>query len=193
MEPREELFAVIQQGDAARVTELIDAESDLVNARDPDGNSALLIATYTGRREIFELLLQRGAGVNLFEASALGLRENVAAHVERDSALINTYSHDGWTPLHLAAFFGQRETVEMLLDRGADVNARSHNQKFGKENTPLHAAAANHHTKTAELLMNRGAEIDARDGSGFTPLALAAGTKNDILMILLLERGAQSS
>ena len=193
MEPREELFAAIQRGDAGTVTELLDADTDLVNARDPDGNSALLIATYSGRREMFELLLQRGAGVSLFEAAALGLREKAADHIERDPALINTHSHDGWTPLHLAAFFGQRETAEMLLDRGADVNARSHNLKFGKENTPLHAAAANRQTKTAELLMDRGAEIDARDGSGFTPLALAAGTKNDILMILLLERGARSS
>ncbi len=193
MEPREELFTAIQQGDADSITKILDADTGLINVLDPDGNSALLIATYTGRREIFELLLQRGAGVNLFEASALGLREKVVDHVERDPALINSYSHDGWTPLHLAAFFGQRETAQMLLDRGADVNARSQNLKFGKENPPLHAAAANRQTKTAELLMNRGAEIDARDGSGFTPLALAAGTKNDILMILLLERGAQSS
>ena len=193
MEPKEELFTAIQQGDADSITKILDADTDLINVLDPDRNSALLIATYTGRREIFELLLQRGAGVNLFEASALGLREKVVDHVERDPALINSYSHDGWTPLHLAAFFGQRETAETLLDRGADVNARSHNLKFGKENTPLHAAAANRQTKTAELLMDRGAEIDARDGSGFTPLALAAGTKNDILMILLLERGAQSS
>ncbi len=193
MEPQKELFAAIQRGDAGRITELLDADPDQINALDADGNSALLVATYAGRREIFELFLQRGAGVNLFEASALGLKERVVGHVERDPSLISTYSHDGWTPLHLAAFFGHRETAGVLLDRGADVNARSRNLKFGQENTPLHAAAANSQTKTAELLIDRGAEINARDGSGITPLALAAGTKNDILMILLLERGAQSS
>jgi ankyrin repeat protein len=193
MELREELFIAIQQGRTGRITEILDADPALINARDVDDNSALLVATYAGRREIFELFLRRGAGVNLFEASALGLNDRVAAHVDRDPARINAYSHDGWTPLHLAAFFGHRETAALLLDRGADVNARSRNLKFGRENTPLHAAAANRQTKTAELLMDRGAEIDARDGSGLTPLALAAGTKNDILMILLLERGAQSS
>lgn len=193
MEPKEELFAAIQRGDTGKITELLDADPDRVNARDADGNSALLVATYTGRRETFELLLRRGAGVNLFEASALGLKEKVVDHIDRDPTLIHSYSHDGWTSLHLAAFFGHRETAGLLLDRGADVNARSRNLKFARENTPLHAAAANCQTKTAELLLDRGAEINARDGSGITPLALAAGTKNDILMILLLERGAQSS
>lgn len=193
MTPEEELFAAIQQGDTGTMTRLLDAAPDLVNARDPDGNSALLVATYGGKREMFELLLRRGAGVNLFEASALGLNEAVVTHVERDPSAIHAYSHDGWTALHLAAFFGRREAAAALLDRGADVNARSRNRKFGRENTPLHAAAANRQTKTAELLLDRGADVNARDGSGFTPLALAAGTKNDILMILLLERGAQSS
>lgn len=193
MEPREELFAAVQEGDRAAVERLLDADPGLANARDASGRSILMVATYCGRREIFEMLLARGAGVNVFEASAIGLKERVDEQVAQDPALINAYSDDGWTPLHLAAYFGHRAVAESLLDRGADVNARSRSTTFGRENTPLHAAAANRQTSTAELLMERGAEINARDGSGLTPLALAAGTRNDILMILLLERGALAS
>ena len=117
MDRREEILAAVQQGDRERIEKQLDADPDLVNECDAEGNSILLIATYSGRREIFELLLHRGAGVNLFEASALGLHDKVAAHIDGDPTVINSYSHDGWTPLHLASFFGQRETAGMLIDR----------------------------------------------------------------------------
>jgi ankyrin repeat protein len=104
---------------------------------------------------------------------------------------VNAYSHDGWTPLHLASFFGHEEVAKILLARGADVNARSRSTRFAKENTPLHAAAANRQVGVAEVLIAHGADVNARDGGGFTPLALAAGGKNDVLVVILLEKGAQ--
>jgi ankyrin repeat protein len=191
MEPRQEIVTAIQTGAQDRVEALLDAEPDLLNERSSDGDSPLLTAIYCSRREICEMLMRRGADVGLHEASALGLGDAVAITLDRDSSLIHAYSHDGWTALHLAAFFGRREVAELLIGRGADVNARSRNERFGKSNTPLHAAAANGQTATAELLIEKGAEINATDGSGFTPLALAASTHNDILMIQLLERGAR--
>jgi len=80
----------------------------------------------------------------------------------------------------------------LLLDRGADVNARSRSTRFARENTPLHAAAANRQVAVAELLVARGADVNARDGSGFTPLALAANSKSDVLMLMLMENGARA-
>jgi ankyrin repeat protein len=105
---------------------------------------------------------------------------------------VAAYSHDGFTPLHLAAFFGHQELARLFLDRGADVNARSKNTTFAPDNTPLHAAAANRQVDVAALLLERGADVNAKDGHGFTPLALAANSKSDLLMLMLLERGARS-
>ena len=192
MDSKSKAFAAVQKGDLETIESLLAIEPDIVNARNEEGSSLLLLAIYTGRRPVFELLLKRGAGVNLHEASAMGLDDRVVTRLDADPTLVNSLSHDGWTPLHLASFFGHREVAALLIERGADVNARSTNTRFGKANTPLHAAAANGQITTARTLIERGADVNARDGSGFTPLALAAGTKSDLLVIALLDKGARA-
>lgn len=186
----EDVFTAVAIGERDRLKALLDARPDLVNARNDDGDSLLLTAAYSGRKDVFDLLLEKGAGVNVFEASALGLSDRVGEFLGIDPSLANTYSHDGWTPLHLASFFGRKEVASVLLAHGADVNARSRSTRFAKENTPLHAAAANRQIALAELLLAHGADVNARDGSGYTPLALAANGKNDLLVVILLEKGA---
>src|SRR5262249_48909814 len=171
--------------------ELLDERPDLINARNESGDSLLLAAAYTGNRSLFELLLAKGAGVSLFEASAVGLVDRAQAHVDGDPAPANAYSHDGRAPLHLPWYFGHAEIARRLLARGADVNARSRSTRFGRENTPLHAAAANRQIGVAEILLEHGADVNAKDGSGYTPLALAANSKNDLMVVILLEKGAQ--
>ncbi len=191
MDPVAEVFAAVEAGDVEKVEALLRSHPDLVNARNPNGDSLLLAAAYRSKRPIFEMLLVRGAAVSLFEASALGLADRARAHLDEDPSLLNSYSHDGWTPLHLAAFFGREDVARLLLERGAEVNARSRSERFARANTPLHAAAANRQTAVAEMLIARGADVNAQDGHGFTPLALAASSRNDTLVILLLEKGAQ--
>ncbi|OLD65346.1 MAG: hypothetical protein AUI47_02350 [Acidobacteria bacterium 13_1_40CM_2_68_5] len=193
MEPEVEIFAALAVGDTQRFKTLLETRPDLVNARNENGDSLLMTAAYTGRRDLFDVLLQNGAGISVFEASALGLPDRVLGCLKTDPSLVGAYSHDGWTPLHLASFFGHQEVADLLLDRGADVNARSRSTRFARENTPLHAAAANRNVAVAELLIARGADVNARDGSGFTPLALAANNKNDLMVVILLEKGAQIS
>src|SRR6059036_804266 len=143
MQPEIEIFGALMTGEIDTVRRLLNEHPELVNARNENGDSLLLAAAYSGRRELFELILEKGAGVSLFEASAAGLADRALEQIEADPAIVNAYSHDGWTPLHLASFFGHREIAKLLLARGADVNARSRNTRFAKENTPLHAAAAN--------------------------------------------------
>jgi uncharacterized protein len=192
-DPRQALFSAVAAGDAAGVRRILAADPTLANARNDAGDSPLLVALYNGRADIVALLKSEGAEVNLFEACALGDLEIARAHLARDPALVGAYSHDGWTALHLAAFFGHRDLVGVLIDRGADIDARSRSARFAQENTPLHAAAANRQTAAAEVLIDRGADINARDGRGFTPLGLAAGSRNDLLVIRLLGLGAQVS
>src|SRR5271167_1129364 len=86
-------------------------------------------------------------------------------------SLVSAMSTDGWTPLHLAAFFGKTENVRLLLKKGAEVTARSTNPM---QNMPLHAAAAGKHAEIVKLLLDHGAPANARQHGGWTPLHAAA-------------------
>jgi ankyrin repeat protein len=77
------------------------------------------------------------------------------------------------TPLHQAAARGHKEVVELLIAKGADVNAKAENGV-----APLHVAAGAGHKEIAELLIAKGADVDTRTGSGETPLDLAIKYKN---------------
>lgn len=190
MAAERDLFEAVAAGRRDEIESLLREDPVLLRARNEHGDSLLLAAAYAGRQEITDLLIEKGLAADFFEATALGLGERVRSEIEADPSLTRAYSHDGWTALHLAAFFGRRDLAALLIDRGADVDARSRSERFARANTPLHAAAANRQTEVARLLMERGADVNARDGSGFTPLALAANNRNDILVMELLERGA---
>ncbi|HZN04074.1 MAG TPA: ankyrin repeat domain-containing protein [Candidatus Polarisedimenticolia bacterium] len=192
MRPEEEIFAAVERGYTARVEALLDEAPEAVHARNERGDSVLLTAAYYGRKDLFDRLVARGADVSLHEAAALGFVDHARAHLDASPGSVGVHSHDGFTPLHLAAFFGHRDLAQLLLDRGADVNARSKSERFARSNTPLHAAAANKQVEVARLLVERGADVNAKDGHGFTPLALAANSKSDLLMLLLLEQGARA-
>jgi uncharacterized protein len=185
----QELFEAIKNGDAAGVAALLDNHPEAVNGRNENNLPAVVVAQYYGRPELAELLLGRGAETDIFAASALGLRARVGELLDSDRTLIDGYSPDGWTPLHLAAFFGQLETARMLLDRGAKVQALSIN---AMRNTPLHAAVARSHAEVAELLIASGAQVRARQHGGWTPLHAAAQNGNVTLVRSLLAHGAEA-
>jgi ankyrin repeat protein len=108
--------------------------------------------------------------------------------VSGDRKLVNSYSTDGATPLGLAAFFGQRDAVEFLLDHGAEINILSTNPAFPF--APLHSAMSGGHKEIFDLLLARGADIRVREGGGMTVLHEAAGLGNPEYIQRLLEGGA---
>jgi ankyrin repeat protein len=85
-----------------------------------------------------------------------------------DASLVNARDKDGSTPLHCAAWKGHAAVAELLLEAGADVNARSQNEHYG--DTPLHAAAHGNQRAVAELLIAQGADVRAVSCNGRTPL-----------------------
>jgi ankyrin repeat protein len=181
-----DLFAVIKAGEFDRVKTLVSADPALVNARSSTGESAILTAVYNGRKEIANLLVARGATLTLFEACAAGEFDRVERLIDQGAA-VNAYSDDGWTPIHLAAFFGHPKIAELLLAHAADVTARSRN---ANGNTPLHAALAANQKLVAGLLIGSGADLNAADAAGWRPLHLAAANNNLDAMKTLIAQGA---
>jgi ankyrin repeat protein len=185
------MFEAVKSGDAASVIELLDAHPVLVNAKNETGVSAVLLATYFGHREILEILLARGAELNIFDAAATGDLDRLKALAAEDTELIGSYSPDGFTPIGLAAFFGRKDVLDFLLQHGADPNAASKNQM---RVTPLHSAVAHRDPEIAtamvESLLSNGAKVNIAQDGGWTPLHQAAAHGQMEIMKLLLDRKA---
>jgi len=181
-----DLFDAIKAGELERVKAMVSATPALVNARG-DAGSAILTAVYHRQQAIVNLLVARGADLSLFEACAAGELERVERLLGEAPDAIGGHSDDGWTPLHLAAFFGHAKVVEQLLEHGADVAARSTNPTA---NTPLHAALAANQKVAAGLLLGHGADVDAADAALWRPLHLAAAANNLDAIKALVAQGA---
>jgi ankyrin repeat protein len=186
MTETEELFAAIGTGESARVDALLDGDSDLASARNHQGLSAVLAALYGRQEDILTALLDRHPPLDLFEAAALGQADLLGELLDSGDE-IGAWSADGFSALHLAAFFGRTATVQMLLDRGAPVDRPSRN---GMKVTPLHSAAAGHHAGIGALLLAAGADPNARQPGGFVPLHAAAQNGDLPLVRALLDHGA---
>ena len=188
-----DLLKAARAGDIERVKTLLQADPRLLVARDPMGNTALIIAVNSGHNALADLLFDAGVEPGLHEAAAIGDSDRVRAALERDASLLDTDSPEGFTPLSLAAHFGHLEVMRLLIDRGADVN-RVATHRIGV--TPLHAALFGRQVDAALLLIERGADVTlARGGSGWkragwTALHYAAGMGFSTLVQPLLDRGA---
>jgi ankyrin repeat protein len=117
-------------------------------------------------------------------AAAFGTREAVSVLVEAGADVKAQSSGSGLTALHVA--WRDESVVRLLLDRGADVNAKT---LLGA--TPLQvASSANGTEAVVSLLLAKGADPDAAEARGVTPLIAAAGVGNTAVAKLLLEHGA---
>jgi len=181
------MIEAAEAGDAAGVERLIGESPDLAAARGPDGVSAILRARYYGHAWIAERLADAVSELDLFEAAALGRADRVVDVVAADADAVRAEAADGFTALHLAAFFGQLEVAAVLLEHGAAVDAQAGNPTRVQ---PLHSAAAGGHAAIAALLLERGADPGARQQGGFVPLHAAAARGDEVTARLLLEHGA---
>ncbi|MFQ5918921.1 MAG: ankyrin repeat domain-containing protein [Thermoplasmata archaeon] len=182
------LFKAIEEGDLDEVRELLEIDPRLASAHNSDGASALIWAAYYRQAAIVELLMDRPPQPDVFEASALNLNDRLKVLLRSDRGLVDSYSFDGWTPLHLAAHFGSLDAIRTLLSNGASHRAVSHNSNG---NQPLQAAAAGRQGEAVGLLLEVGADVDAPSEGGFTALHSAAASGDVGLTRRLLEAGAR--
>jgi hypothetical protein len=186
-----EFLEAVKAGDAARVQQMLDTIPALAGAHAESGESAVLLSVYYGKDEVRDLLLERGAPLDVFEAAAAGVRGKVEEWVKKDAGLARAFAHDGFTPLHLAAFFGRIPVVELLLSRGAPVDEVSRNPSALR---PLHSAVAHRQPQVAleisRAMIAAGADVNATQHGGWMPLHAAALHGNLPLVRLLLEAGA---
>ena len=190
-----ELLAAARAGDAARVTELLRADPKLLVARDPMGNTALVLAVNGGHQALADILFAAGVAPGFHEAAAIGDVPRIQTDLEANPALLDSYSPEGFPALSLAAHFGQLASVNFLMDRGADIDRVA---RHPLEVTPLHAALFGGQIDTALALVANGADVNlARRGdgrrAGWTALHYAAGLGLSSLIQPLLDRGADVS
>jgi uncharacterized protein len=170
----EALIEAAKVGDLGKVRSMLADNFLLASQRLSTGESPLMSALYRGHHEVVAAIIEAGAEIDIFAAAATGRVDDLRGRVSERT--INSYAYDGWTPLHLAAFFGHVDAVRFLLDQQADVHTVSKNS-IG--NTPLHAAIAGKHVEIALLLLEHGAHALTPDAGGYTALEIARQNQLD--------------
>jgi len=183
---------LIQQGATAEVADQVQADPALAAWHDPQGVSALLWAVYCGQVLVRDFLIARlaaeGIALDIFEAAAIGDEALLRSLLDKEPELVQDFSGDGWTALHLAAAFGTPAAISTLLSAGAHVDAVSRNPQ---QNQPLHAVLAlGKNAETVRLLLEHGAPVNTTQAGGFTPIFSAAIANRRDLVELLLANGA---
>jgi len=181
------VIAAVQSGDAEKLRGLLHEDPALAAAKDANGVSAVMHAFYYRRPEIADLLLAAKSELDIFEATAAGKADKVSEILKRDPQAVKSWSGDGFSALHFAAFFNQPEIATILIRHGADVSAASKNPM---KVAPLHSAAAAHSGGIVRILVENGAPANARQDGGWTALHEAAQIGDVEMVKTLLEHGA---
>ncbi|XP_018616506.2 ankyrin-3 isoform X9 [Scleropages formosus] len=162
-----------------------------------DGFTPLAVALQQGHDQVVSLLLENdtkgkvrlpalhiAARKDDTKAAALLLQNDHNADVE-SKMMVNRTTESGFTPLHIAAHYGNINVATLLLNRGAAVDFKARN-----DITPLHVASKRGNGNMVKLLLDRGAKIDAKTKDGLTPLHCGARSGHEQVVEMLLDRGA---
>lgn len=168
------LHTALWSGHKDIVMELLNRKADVL-AENQIGQTALWVAAQRGYANIVQLMLEMGAKevINKCDQSnsKTPLRTAIANFHVATAAILIAYGadvtiaqDDGETPLHSAASGGYYDLVQLMIDKGANVNAAQQSSNF----TVLHAAAYFGHTEIMKLLIAHGADQKARNWNNKT-------------------------
>lgn len=191
-----DVFAVVRRGNLAALEAMLTSDPALLHKTDPSGATPLMVAAYTRdgigfvRPEdnpAFVLIAARLPAPNLFEACLLNRSDLVRAAIAADPGQARAASQNGRTLLHYAAYAGDLEIIDALLDAGADIDAPAAGVFLSP---PIVQAILGDRTAAVERLVARGARLDVRLDDGSTPLHEAAQLGRDEIVRILLRAGA---
>jgi ankyrin repeat protein len=190
---QEDFLKAVNSGDVATVKSMLARDPALANAKNAKGTSAVISALFINqgegfldpaKNEMLQAILAAKPHLDLYETAALG----TAAQLEAMLTDVNQRTHFGWTLLHMSAFGGNVATTELLLKKGAAIEARA-KSKF--RNTPLQTALLSNQYATAKILLDHGADALVRQSRGFTPMHEGAISGRIDILQLLLDHGAE--
>ena len=162
-----EILAATAANDSATIRLLLDKGAN-VNAKDPVGMTPLLNAAMNGNTRIAEMLLARGADVNAACATEFG------GTVKAGKIALGLL-----TPLLVASVYGPYDMVKLLLDAGANIDARD----VRGMSALMNAVATDHaDARIVRLLVDRGADAKARDHEGLSVAGWAMRQNNPAIL-----------
>ena len=152
------IFELIEAGDGDGLRELLDRDPERAGERNADGLSPVLHALYNGQADLVDAILDANPPLDVFDSAAVGRTRGLEELLDAEPGLARAWSPDGFTALHLAAYFGQEDAAELLLDRGAEPRVVSTHREIRV--APVQSAAAGGHDDIVRLLLDRGASPD---------------------------------
>jgi ankyrin repeat protein len=163
-----------------------------LNLKNSNQETPLLLGAKFGHFKIVDLLIARGAKLNIQDRNnrtplhyAAWISEKVARLLIEKGADVNLKSKLGETPLFIYIYLGKKEMVEFLIKHRADINIKTNRGEM-----PLHRAAGKGNKDLVELLITNGAKINAVTIYNFTPLHFAAIFGHIEIVKLLIKNGA---
>jgi ankyrin repeat protein len=181
-----EIHEAAELGDLEKVKACLAKDPAQINATDTKGRTVLACAVLSGKKEVVDFLLEKGATEDIFAAAIAGHTDMVAALLKRDPKLVNTTDSGGKAALHWAALYGQKKVAELLLAGKADVNLPD-----ADGFTALHWAAMFDKSDVAEVLLANTADFNLKVAKfGWTPLRLAVLHNHLATAQVLLKAGS---
>lgn len=180
----------VVQGDAKALAGLLDKGMD-PDTTDSAGNTALMIASRMGHKDMVAVLIARKAHVarrSVHGDTAVNLAA-LNGHTEIVRMLVEAGAEvspaTGWGPLHYAAFENRPDIVKYLIAKGANKDALAPNGY-----TALMLAARGGHVDAATVLLYEDADLGIKAPGGETALSIATEKKNEEMVKLLKRAGA---
>lgn len=181
-----EIHEAAELGNLEKIRACLARDPKLLNATDAKGRTVLARAVLSGKKEVVDFLLEKGAREDISSAAIAGHTDKVAALLKQDPKLLDAADAGGKAPLHWAALYGQKKVVELLLAEKVNVNLLD-----GEGFTALHWAVMFDRADVAGVLLAGRADTTIKVARfGWTPLRLAVIHGHKATAEVLLKGGA---